>query len=72
MKWTFFGLKPSVLPFGPVPTEATIDGYDVIVRFELSAEFTRWKQRLVGRNVASTGMKPEESLASHGLSVAAN
>ena len=45
---------------------------DVIIRFELSAEFTRWKQRLVGQNVASTGMKPEESLASHGLSVAAN
>jgi len=30
---------------------------DVIIPFELSAEYTRWTQRLGGRNVASTGMK---------------
>ncbi len=44
----------------------------MIVRFELSTEFTRWEQRLDARNAASTGMKPEESLATHGLLVAAN
>ena len=32
------------LPFGLVPTEATIDSYKS-TRFELSTEFTRWKQR---------------------------
>jgi hypothetical protein len=30
--------------------------------FELSSEFTRWKQRLDAKNAASTGMKPVESL----------
>jgi hypothetical protein len=44
----------------------------MIVRFELSTEFTRWEQRLDARNAASTGMKPVESLATHGLLVAAN
>ncbi len=44
----------------------------MIIRFELSTEFTRWKQRLDPRNAASTGMKPEESLAPHGILVAAN
>ncbi len=44
----------------------------MITRFELSTEFTRWEQRLDARNAASTGMKPEESLAPHGLQVAAN
>jgi hypothetical protein len=44
----------------------------MIIRFELSTEFTRWKQRLDARNAASTGMKPVESLAHHGMLVAAN
>ncbi len=44
----------------------------MIIRFELSTEFTLWKQRLDARNAASTGMKPAESLAPHGLPVAAN
>ncbi len=44
----------------------------MIIRFELSTEFTQWEQRLDARNAASTGMKPVESLAPHGLQVAAN
>ena len=44
----------------------------MIIRLELSTEFTRWEQRLDARNAASTGMKPVESLAPHGLQVAAN
>lgn len=44
----------------------------MIIRFELSTEFTRWEQRLDERNAASTGLKPEESVAPHGLQVAAN
>ena len=44
----------------------------MIIRFELSTEFTRWKQRLDARNAASTGMKPVESLAPHGMIVAVN
>ena len=42
------------------------------IRFELSGEFTRWKQRLGARNATSTGMKPEESQAHPRLLVAAN
>ncbi len=60
------------LPFGPAPTEATIGGYrhDSSVRAlhrVYSVEAT-----LDARNAASTGMKPEEGLASHGILVAAN
>ena len=40
--------------------------------FELSTEFTRWKQRLDTRNAASIGIKPMESLAFHKRFVAAN
>ncbi len=33
----------------------------MIIRFELSTEFTRWEQRLDERNAASTGMKRYET-----------
>ncbi len=49
-----------------------LKGEGIGIRFELSTEFTRWEQRLDARNAAFTGMKPEESHATHGLLVAAN
>jgi hypothetical protein len=33
--------------------------------FELSTEFTRWKQRLDAKNAAFTSMKPVESLGAN-------
>ena len=52
--------------------DAQLAATGILSRFELSTEFTRWKQRLDPRNAASTGMKPMESLALHGRLVAAN
>ena len=43
-----------------------------VIRYELSTEFTQWMQRLARWDAASPGMKPGESLAPHGLLVAAN
>jgi len=47
-------------------------GYPILDCEVIEQSLTRWNQRLVGRNVASTGMKPEESLASHRLPVVSN
>ncbi len=64
------------LPFGLVPTEAAIGGYrhDHSVRalhrvYSVGATFG-CEKRCFHRY--ETGMKPEESLAPHGLQVAAN
>ena len=57
---------------GPPRRRQQLAATGMIIRFELSTEFTRWKQRLDARNAVSTGMKPEERLAPHGFLVAAN